>query len=128
MLSTRTQILQLPKTTTAYPWATQIIITFSINLACQVSPLEDTLASTKGQCATANCRTQQQLSTPHLKSSITNAQTHVNRLCERQLRALLSLPQTVYPLPNWQVAFRCGWTSGCWIILKTGVLVWTSRR
>lgn len=40
------QLLQPPYTSTAYPWATPII-TISINLACQVSPLEDTLVSTK---------------------------------------------------------------------------------
>ena len=40
------QIKQPQKTTTAHPWAT-LIITISINLACQVSPLEDTLVLTK---------------------------------------------------------------------------------
>lgn len=65
VLRTGMQLLQLPKTNTAYPWAT-LIITISINLACQVSPLEDTLVLTKkGQRATANCRTQQEISTSH---------------------------------------------------------------
>lgn len=53
VLRTSMQLLQLPKTTTAHPWAT-LIITISINLACQVSPLEDTLVLTKR--TTCHCK------------------------------------------------------------------------
>ncbi len=53
VLSTSMQPKQLSKTSAAYPWA-KLIITDSINLACQVSPLEDTLVLTKR--TTCHCK------------------------------------------------------------------------
>lgn len=58
------QTIQLPKNNNCLPLGHTDYYNF-INLACQVSPLEDTLVSTKGRRATANCRTQQEISTPH---------------------------------------------------------------
>lgn len=102
VFSKSVQILQLPKTTTVYPWAT-LIITMSINLACQVLPLEDTLVSTKGPRATANWRTQQELSTPKPMTQIQHEQTQYTRQSEGQ-SALLDHIHTTCHLPKSQTS------------------------
>lgn len=48
----------------------QLLLQLLNNLACQVSPLEDTLGSTK-----RNCRTQQETSTPSITPSLHHAIT-----------------------------------------------------
>lgn len=68
MLSEGKPFSQPPWTTAAYPWAT-LITTIPINLACQVSPLEDTLVSTKRM--TFHCKLQDTARgfTPHTHDS-----------------------------------------------------------
>lgn len=114
------QTSQLPETTTAYPWAT-LIITISINLACQVSPLEDTLVSTKR--TTCHCKlwdTARDLhfTPPWLKSSTNQT------VCQ-------NCHITICHIPKWRSSF---WmilpSSGLWYsgYFEKNVLVWTSRR
>lgn len=102
VLRTGMQLLQFPKTNTAYPWAT-LIITISINLACQVSPLEDTLVLTKKDnvpLQTVGHSKRSLLLTPMTQIQHT-LQTYETKLCEGQTCQICHI--TTNHIPKWQV-------------------------